>query len=90
VAIDTSTIGPPLLQFLNDRPEWSGSLTELLTELNLIAPESAKKSKFWPTLPRELSSHLQRLAPNLRQIGIHVTLGKHGNKGVLVTLERRE
>jgi hypothetical protein len=86
VAIDTSMIGPPILQLLNDCPRWSGLLTELLEALKQKVPELVRKSL--PSIPRQLKSQLTRLAPNLRQIGIQVTFGKRTHKGIPVTLER--
>jgi hypothetical protein len=88
VAIDTSIIGPPILQLLDACPRWSGSLTELLEALNQIVPESVRKSRSWSSIPRQLKSQLGRLASNLRQVDIQVTFGDKTKKGIPVTLER--
>ena len=53
-AIHTSTVGTALLQFLEDKDRWDGFLADLLDGLNLKAPESVRKSRTWPTIPRML------------------------------------
>ena len=88
VAIDTSVIGPPMLQTLNSQTRWTGLLSELLEALNTQVPDSIRKAKSWPSIPRQLKAELTRLAPNLRQIGIEVTFGKRTNQGIPVALER--
>jgi hypothetical protein len=88
VAVDTSVIGPPILAVLNGCQRWEGFLLELLEELNSKVPDTVKKSKSWPSIPRQLKSDLIRLSTNLRQVGIEVTFGKRTNKGIPVTLDR--
>jgi hypothetical protein len=88
VAIDTSIVGPPILQILNGEGQWNGLLTELLEALNSTVPESVRKTRAWPSIPRQLKAELNRLAPNLRQFGIEVTFGKRTNQGIPVELRR--
>jgi hypothetical protein len=88
VAIDTSIIGPPILQLLNGQERWSGLLSDLLEELNSKVSESIRKSKTWPSIPGMLKAELNRLSPNLRAIGVEVRLGKRTNKGSPFELER--
>ena len=87
-AIETSVIGPTLLEFLDGRDSWHGLMKELLAAMNLLASESVRKLKSWPSIERSLKNQLTRLAPNLLQAGISVTFEKHTNKGTPVTLER--
>ncbi len=49
-----------------------GRATELLDELATYAGDSATKRKDWPTAAHTLGNRLERLAPNLRAIGIEV------------------
>src|SRR5262249_55702047 len=88
MAIDASAIGPAIQLIMNGQPRWSGLLTELLEKLNSKVPDSVRKSKSWPSIPRQLKDQLTRLSPNLRQIGIQVTFPKRTNRGILVELER--
>ena len=59
-----------------------------MEDLNSKVPESIRKSKSWPTIPRQLKAELTRLSPNLRQIGIEVRFANKGNRGIPVELER--
>lgn len=88
VALDSSIIGPAILELLNNQDRWDGQLGELLDRLNENAPDSVRKSRFWPSIPRLLKSELARLAPNLRKIGVTVTLGRRNKKGAVIILER--
>src|SRR5262245_11012912 len=88
IAIDTSIIGPAILQIMNGQSRWSGLLADLLEELNSKVAESVRKSKSWPSIPRQLKAELTRLSPNLRLIGIQVTFPKRTNRGILVELEQ--
>ena len=88
VAIDTSVIGPPILLVLNGQSVWRGYLAELLKALNKNVPDSVKKSKSWPSIPRQLKAELDRLAPNLRQAGIEITFEKRTGKGIPIKLEK--
>jgi hypothetical protein len=88
VAIDTSVIGPPILQVLNGASHWKGLLAELLEALNAKVPDSVRRSQSWPSIPRQLKTELNRLAPNLRQIGIEVRFEKRTNQGIPIELER--
>jgi hypothetical protein len=64
-------------------PAWSGRSAELLEELATIAGDKAALSPRWPKGPRALSTMLRRLAPQLRQIGVHLTFDRaHGSRFV--------
>ena len=58
-----------------ERPRWTGTATALLSALATIAGEGAGKHPDWPRNGQALSGQLRRIAPNLRQKGIHVELG---------------
>ena len=73
-ALESSLIYEPLCQLLTqtDNNIWDGRPSELLTELNVIVGDQKTKTKEWPASARKLRAALQRLAPNLRAIGIKV------------------
>ncbi len=70
-ALEASIIIPALREMMVARPHWTGTASDLLTELSDRAGETTK-SKSWPKTARSLSGHLRRLAPNLRAAGLHV------------------
>jgi hypothetical protein len=49
---------------------WEGSASELLQGLEGFRPETIT-SRSWPTTPAYLSQSISRLAPSLREVGIH-------------------
>ena len=60
---------------------------EFLDALKPHADEETQKSKEFPKTPRGLRSKLERINPNLRAIGIHITFLEKSNKGRTVRLE---
>jgi hypothetical protein len=79
LAIESSAVGPLILQFMEDKQEdWEGTASELLNELEKIADPRQRGAKYFPTQPNKLSRELNRLAPNLRRAGIEVNHREHG------------
>lgn len=78
--LEASSIAAPLRALLDSQnptldgtgPRWSGTPTELLTELRSRAGDEEKRQTTWPKNAQALSGQLKRLAPNLRQKGIHI------------------
>ena len=69
--IDTSPVGAAIIEFVEDRQEsYSGTVKELLVRLNILRC-GHERNEYWPRSPRGLGDALRRLAPALRQIGIH-------------------
>ena len=57
---------------MEQRTEWNGTATELLTELAAEAGERISNSRSWPANARALSSRIRRSAPFLRAQGIRI------------------
>jgi hypothetical protein len=71
--IESSAVGLVLCQFMRGQPDgrWEGTLGDLLDALTPLASDSIKKdAKRWPRSPRGLRGKLERLAPDLRRLGI--------------------
>ena len=85
LAIEASPVGKVLMDFISVTSVWSGTATELLTELEAVADEKTKRLRGWPQTGRVLSGALKRLAPNLRAVGVEVELGRT-RKGRYITL----
>lgn len=71
---------------LAERGEWTGTASELLDELEQIAPEKVQHSRTWPTTARTLANRLRRAATFLRALGVEVEFRKttHGRREVAV------
>jgi hypothetical protein len=69
VALEAAIIAQPLLELLEAEGGWSGSASELLRALENRVTDQIKRDKDWPKNPQSLTSHLKRLAANLRAVG---------------------
>lgn len=72
-ALEASPVAQAIQKLMKDQIPWKGTANELLATLCSQVDEQTKRSKAWPQTPKGLSSILQRLAPNLRAIGINIT-----------------
>jgi hypothetical protein len=89
LALESVTIAPALTDFLSGRNNWTGTVKELLAELDRVADDATRKNRGWPTNPKALGGQLRRLAPNLRRIGLYITIGDRTSKGTPVTIARK-
>jgi hypothetical protein len=87
-AIESCLIGPAIIDFMDGRQSWSGTVKKLLVELESLVEEKARNKKSWPGSPRKLSADIQRITPNLRAEGIDVKKEGHTNKGSLIIIEK--
>jgi hypothetical protein len=70
-----------VFQFVEWEPEFKGSATQLLKELNLKASElGIQTDKFWPKAPGALSRKLNLIRTSLRRIGVDIELLQHQGK----------
>jgi hypothetical protein len=86
LAVEAAAIGPSLYAIA--RETFEGTASELLEELNLLAGEQTRKQPGWPKSAASLSNRLRRLAPNLRGLGVEVTIWREttGKKRRLVRI----
>lgn len=87
LAIEASPIGPALLQLMAERDRWEGSASDLLALLAARASSSVATGAGWPQQPNHLSALIQRLAPNLRAVGIALRKqrGGQGHRRIVLT-----
>lgn len=72
-ALESSTVGHAVVEFIRQRGDWSGTASALLGELARQVGESDIRSQHWPKSPRGLAGAIKRLAPALRTAGVDVT-----------------
>jgi hypothetical protein len=77
-AIEASPVGKVLIDFVQARGTWTGTATELLSELESRVSEKTRELKSWPRSARTLGGTVKRLAPNLREAGVEVEFGRTG------------
>jgi hypothetical protein len=91
-ALDASILTGPFRAWLKaNRLPWEGTCETLLTELNRLAGDAARR-RGWPETPRALSGALRRLSPILRTLQIAVDLdhktGRDRERHRVVRIER--
>ena len=87
-ALESCVIVPFLFLFTEQNIAWHGTASQLLEALNGLATEDAKRQKGWPTKGHVLSMALRRIAPNLRNVGIHIEFDRTG-KCRKITITRK-
>lgn len=75
---DLALEGSALAECVRKVGEFEGTASELLQSLEGSVDEQIKRRREWPKSPSALSSHLRRLAPNLRAIGVNVEWVRDG------------
>ncbi len=88
-ALASAVIYEPLLKLIGDDPEfaWDGTPQQLLDELTKSVDEKMARMPEWPKNARALSNQLKRIAPNLRSIGVEVSVCK-ANRQRIIRIER--
>jgi len=84
-AMETWAPGAAFLEFAKKRVgfenAWEGSATELLKALNdSVDDDALKRSKEWPKAPARLTEALNRLAPALLELGVHIERPAHSRR----------
>ena len=70
--IEADPVASTVRSWMADQTKWSGTASDLLTQLNHHASDAVKHGKTWPSTPRTLSSRLRRAATFLRAVGIYI------------------
>ena len=88
--IDADPIASLMLDFMNDRTEWSGKVSDLHTELSNLALKQNinTRSKKFPTQPNQLSRHMKSIISNLKVAGIQYISNGHTRTGTMINLTR--
>jgi hypothetical protein len=73
-AIGENLLSNAIVRFMEDKDEWGGTATVLLTELDEVATTKLKinvaSNRQWPKAANVLSGRLKEVKTNLREIGI--------------------
>ena len=86
-AIESSPVGQAIQSLMHSRDVWTGTMGDLLENLQEKVSDQVKRSKFFPQDATRLGKTLIRLTPDLKALGIDVTTEKK-KYGKVVTLER--
>lgn len=75
-SIEDSAVAQALIQFMDDKDDWGGTLVDLLAMLTARVGEKIAERKDWPKQTRSFGSALKRTAPALRVMGLWIGPGK--------------
>jgi hypothetical protein len=81
VALDSLLVGKAVYDFALGIGSWSGTATELLTELDERLGDKGRWLKNWPKNAQALGCAIKRAAPNLRDAGVDVKVTRKGRSG---------
>lgn len=70
VALEGSSVGEAIMTLMREKNSFTGTMTELLAELNRPAYRLLQGSLDWPKMGRTLAMALDRIAPLLHEKGI--------------------
>lgn len=76
--VDGHSVGKLLRTLVEEHGTWTGTATDLLADLNRLAPEPRPRS--WPQTPRALAAVVNRLEGPLAGIGITVERSRSTNR----------
>jgi hypothetical protein len=86
--IQHNTLAQSVVTFMNDKDIWSGTIKEAWKELREIADPEKKDSSF-PKASRTLRNQLEKIKPNLMDIGgITFDIGTRNMSGYPITFEK--
>ena len=85
-AIESFLISPYIIALADDN--WTGTVRKLLDVLDDRVDDRTRKRDGWPGTPRKLRNDLDRIAPNLRKLGVIVSTGERSAKGRLVYIHK--
>jgi hypothetical protein len=91
VVIESSPVGEAIVRLMEKTPlVWKGTASELLNELEKHTDEATYRSRYFPKASNQLTRQLNRLAPDLKALGIEVSSVRQGggNRDRYICLER--
>ncbi len=86
-AVLSDTVGSAIVEFMENRGEWEGTATNLLSLL-VGLPGTDTKAKAWPKRPHTLTRRIAKVVSALADTGIHAEISRSDVKR-LVTLYRK-
>jgi len=85
-ALQASPVAAMVQELTCEWPEWEGSPSELLAELDRLAEEHHvnQRAPAWPKAPNVLSRRINEVSHNLAEAGIEVTARRDGSRRIIM------
>jgi hypothetical protein len=77
--IEADSVADAIRRLMATRSDWSGTASELLSDLTPLVEVVVARGKTWPQSPRALSGRIRRAATFLRRAGVSITHGHEGH-----------
>ena len=77
--IEASPVAQSIIAFMENKPQWTGTPTQLLQQLGDIMSQvdsNIRKSKYWPKIPGRLTHVINEIIPNLLKRRIEIVTGE--------------
>ena len=84
LGLEADPVGSSIMTLMGKREEWTGPATDLLADLNKVAPDHFRRLRAWPKQPNALSNKLRRSATFLREKNYEIEWGKSGNRYIAI------
>ncbi len=84
LGLEADPVGSSIMTLMGKREEWTGPATDLLADLNKVAPYHFRRLRAWPKQPNALSNKLRRSATFLREKNYEIEWGKSGNRYIAI------
>lgn len=84
LGLEADPVGSSIMALMGKRQEWTGPATELLADLNKVAPDHFRRLRAWPKQPNALSNRLRRSATFLREKSFEIEWGKSGSRFIAI------
>lgn len=91
LGFEASPIAAHIRALVDSKPRWEGTAKELVEVIMNEKTEAEQRARTTPQTPQAMRSHLKRLAPALRAVGIEIIFGhRQARTGQrLITIEKR-
>jgi hypothetical protein len=87
IVLEDSPIFEAIQKICKKQGSFEGTMKEFLELIDSHADDKVQASKSYPKTARSLRAQLERMNPNLRQLGINIAFPKRTNEGSRVSLE---
>jgi hypothetical protein len=78
--LEADDVALAIRKYVEGRPDWTGTASDLLSGLSTVADERVAKSRTWPKSAASLSGRLRRAATTLRKGGIDIQFGRESSR----------
>jgi putative DNA primase/helicase len=84
LGLEADPVGSSIMTLMDKNEEWTGPATNLLADLNKVAPDHFRRLRAWPKQPNALSNKLRRSATFLREKNYEIEWGKSGQRFISI------